>query len=334
MDMMELGFLEDEGDGTLATRKRTNDWRDWDGGLLGDFVPLRPGHGTTTCSQCGAALCPLLQLYAPLDDVPEAFHRDLYVLLCRTPECPQRATVCRQQLPRVNPWYPSAEPSTDDAATTVPDRSDWWPGLAPRACDKPMGIKIHNGDDDDDDSTASPASEDSSDEEEARTCAVCMCECTARCSKCKSVYYCSPQHQRQDWREHKLVCDDLALSQAELNETLSMGRASVYGKLAAAHDAQFERFKHVIRTAPRQVVRYNRWSPRSAPLWIATSQRMTGNPPPCEGCGAQRAFEFQVLPQILNACPRGPEFGTLAVYTCTKSCDASSVEFAYHQPGQ
>jgi len=330
---MELGFLDDAADGTLATRKRTSDWRDWDGGLLGDFVPLRPGPGPTTCALCEAALCPLLQLYAPLDDVPGAFHRDLYVLLCPTPQCPQRATVHRQQLARDNPWYPSA---ASDAATAVPDRSDWWPGLAPRASDKPWGIKIHNDDDDDSASAASEDSSSSSSEEEqveGHVCAVCARECTARCSKCKSVYYCSPQHQRQDWREHKLVCDDLALSQAELNETLAMGRASVYGKLAAAHDAQFERFKRAIRAAPRQVVRYNRWSPRAGPLWIATSQRLSGSPPPCEGCGAPRAFEFQVLPQILNACPRGPDFGTLAVYTCTQSCDASSAEFAFHQPG-
>jgi len=28
----------------------------------------------------------------------------------------------------------------------------------------------------------------------------------ALCSKCKLVKYCSPEHQRKDWEEHKRVC--------------------------------------------------------------------------------------------------------------------------------
>ncbi len=55
-------------------------------------------------------------------------------------------------------------------------------------------------------------------------------------------------------------------------------------------------------------------------------------PPPCERCGAPRAFEFQVMPQLLNYVldtdgsagttqAADLDFGTIAVYTCTRSCE-------------
>jgi len=34
----------------------------------------------------------------------------------------------------------------------------------------------------------------------------CQAATTARCSRCKRVGYCGPGHQKEDWKEHKLVC--------------------------------------------------------------------------------------------------------------------------------
>ncbi len=31
----------------------------------------------------------------------------------------------------------------------------------------------------------------------------------ARCSSCKLVYYCSVEHQKLHWRDHKLVCREV-----------------------------------------------------------------------------------------------------------------------------
>lgn len=42
--------------------------------------------------------------------------------------------------------------------------------------------------------------------EQRRTCPVCQIESKLRCTRCKSVWYCSPQHQKDDWSIHKLVC--------------------------------------------------------------------------------------------------------------------------------
>ena len=40
-------------------------------------------------------------------------------------------------------------------------------------------------------------------------CALCGAPATKRCSRCKLAWYCSPEHQKQDWKRHKrTVCDD------------------------------------------------------------------------------------------------------------------------------
>lgn len=37
-------------------------------------------------------------------------------------------------------------------------------------------------------------------------CAVCRQPATKQCSRCKKVYYCSVEHQRENWKEHKSSC--------------------------------------------------------------------------------------------------------------------------------
>ena len=71
------------------------------------------------------------------------------------------------------------------------------------------------------------------------------------------------------------------------------------------------------------------------PLWMTAANRpvAAGSIPPCAHCGAARAFEFQVLPQLIallagapdaNDAARSLDFGTLAVYTCTRSCESDN----------
>ena len=37
-------------------------------------------------------------------------------------------------------------------------------------------------------------------------CAVCVTACNEHCAKCKMVYYCSRDHQTEDWNNHKGNC--------------------------------------------------------------------------------------------------------------------------------
>jgi hypothetical protein len=95
-------------------------------------------------------------------------------------------------------------------------------------------------------------------------------------------------------------------------------------------DDPFETFSIRVReTGPGQVVRFDR-NAGSEPLWIAkAAQCPLSAVPPCENCGAARRFECQLMPQLINyLVPDGGspgdvpiDWGVLAVYTCSASCD-------------
>jgi hypothetical protein len=39
-----------------------------------------------------------------------------------------------------------------------------------------------------------------------KKCAVCGAPTTLTCGRCRGVYYCSRDHQRSDWPQHRKVC--------------------------------------------------------------------------------------------------------------------------------
>ena len=43
-------------------------------------------------------------------------------------------------------------------------------------------------------------------EEVKGACAVCKKEAALRCSNCKGQFYCTKDHQRDDWQRHKSTC--------------------------------------------------------------------------------------------------------------------------------
>lgn len=66
-----------------------------------------------------------------------------------------------------------------------------------------------------------------------------------------------------------------------------------------------------IQANPDQVLRYSRWksSDKAGPLWFRQNDRIiddgngdtiSSNPPRCQYCGAQRKYEFQLMPQMLH----------------------------------
>lgn len=65
------------------------------------------------CPQCQQPMVFLLQLYSPLDEREDCFHRTLFVFMCRNGICFQPSNrdkstpfrVYRSQLPKENPFY-------------------------------------------------------------------------------------------------------------------------------------------------------------------------------------------------------------------------------------
>ena len=128
-----------------------------------------------------------------------------------------------------------------------------------------------------------------------------------------------------------------------------------------------------------QCLRYSGWCSEKNKaddvLWISSNNKPGGEAdiPPCQYCGSKRKFEFQIMPQMINFLSKdshgsdvreseivgqdglahllnraqdgigGIDWGTIAVYTCSKSCGdgqtqlsntlgAYREEFAWRQP--
>lgn len=68
-----------------------------------------------TCGFCGNPCIFLCQIYAPFEEDPKAFHRTLYLFICKNTECCKENAngnlkVLRSQLERDNDFYPSTPP--------------------------------------------------------------------------------------------------------------------------------------------------------------------------------------------------------------------------------
>lgn len=104
----QLGFVTSGINSTLSSPI----WGDWDGGQVGGkpiwLDPMNlPTPSNLKCKTCDDPLTFLLQVYCPMTNTEEAFHRMLYVFICRKKKCVENGSVCclRVQLPQDNPFY-------------------------------------------------------------------------------------------------------------------------------------------------------------------------------------------------------------------------------------
>lgn len=186
---VELGFVapvqSDDDDALLL--HASPDWSQWDGGKVGGkpvwLNPLTvPSPQALACSECSHALSFLVQIYCPLDDVPDAFHRSLYVFVCRQSGCSKQGNgkVFRAQLPQHNALY-SSESGVSDFTPETP---------------LPVAHQTF--------------------------CALCHQRAVFTCSACHVARYCSKAHQKDHWSAggHKQDCAQ-CLETGQLVETPS-----------------------------------------------------------------------------------------------------------------
>jgi pre-rRNA-processing protein TSR4 len=329
---VQLGFVEMGVDPIPLLEKN---WNLWDGGKCGGRpIWLNPSDLPSVddlkCSHCHQQMIFLLQIYSPLDEPKDAFHRALYLFICRRRECVESfsAVKCiRCQLPRKNDFY-----STD------PDEL----GKSSELCSGPIPF----------------------------LCALCGCRAPHQCSRCKLVSYCSKEHQKAHWKLHKKRCcsvepDDASQEQSkdekialpllfpeyEISVTAevlvdltedakdeSVLKAHVwedavikeddvaaaaeddgdsdeeddaaltqndYSKALGneATDPVYMKFiERCRRGGPQQVLRYSRWNDEESALQLTADSYLhadraserTAKIAPCQFCGAPRKFEFQV----------------------------------------
>ncbi|KAI8325600.1 hypothetical protein GQ54DRAFT_326946 [Martensiomyces pterosporus] len=300
------------------------------------------------CDECQRPMTLLMQLYAPEDEPVEAFHRTLYVFICRNGTCHRSSAsrcmrVYRSQIAEENDIYEEREADNDD------DDVEWV--MSPNA-------------------------------NPANACTVCGLAGTKACSKCHTTYYCSREHQIADWEaghrsqcngegsagrdqtaEHKrrlvrmLYPEQVIASEEEVfeddnedegsddddedNEGITAEDGAIVPvsnePVEDSHvdvDRAFLLFQRRIQKNSDQVIRYAR-SPDATeqpePLFVSDSNKPEHGKdvPKCELCGADREFEFQIMPQMLNFLsidsvdPTSVDWGTLLVYSCPNSCSST-----------
>lgn len=339
-----LGFLED-----------AEPWR-----LLSPQFPSKVGGKPAWLSQSGLPSVPeleceicrlpmafLLQVYAPISGEDRSFHRTLFLFCCRTQECytPNNSRcmkVFRCQLPRRNEFYPydpppedepPSDPEPDQSVLSVSGVKLCWVCGCPgnKACSRCHNVtycgKHHQ--------TLHWK------HTHKREC------CNQEASKVTTSSFLFPESELVTEPEEEEKREEDTKEAKEEEEEGSVDCPSLSDSLAetdleemAMHETEdnkvFQRFKKRIAPEPHQVVRYSRGG---SPLWVS-SHHVPTDPdiPPCT-CGAKRTFEFQVMPQLLNSLRvdstgASIDWGTLAVYTCSASCNHDnqySPEFIWKQ---
>jgi len=350
-----VGYLEDAPDerGRRLLTRRFHPCKA--GGKPAWLVPanLPDPDSELNCMKCGSGLRFLLQVYASQDELERAFHRSISLFVCLNCQ-PNEVRAFRAQLPQKTPWYGPKKPDADAekaAAGATPD-----PELkalcCPRCglpCRNPSGgcedcrrrlkygdpaavfdereISVdgaYDPDEDEDDDEEGPLAEevDEAAAEEA--------------------------DEEQRWREQTYGDGMPATVQGpwnkdnqsemeKLHEYNKKVKASPEAKLARSEqrvysewcgekntkDEHFRKFQLFADANAAHVLRYELGG---APLWFCQAGMLEGEPPACERCGARRAFEFQVQPQLIalltgSTCAERLEYGTICVYTCEAHCD-------------
>ncbi|KAJ2907611.1 hypothetical protein GGI21_003716 [Coemansia aciculifera] len=301
--------------------------------------PTRPlSADQVQCDECASPMAMLMQLYAPEDEPAEAFHRMLYVFICRNGSCHKANAkrcmrVVRSQLPEDNAVYTAQECEINE---------------------------VHKGEEEEEEEEEDGFSWSLAESvKPASMCAVCGLSGSKACSKCHSQFYCSRAHQVADWDaghrgqcghthpqaptsaayarklqrllypEHVIVSeedddvghlgesnnndddddDEASDDDGEDNEGIKpedMALVPLTDERVEDSEVDVDRafllFQRRIQKSPDQVIRYTRSSESSEPLFVSDAGKPEAHAdvPDCELCGAAREFEFQIMPQMLN----------------------------------
>lgn len=318
---VQLGFsveFEDD-DHRMMTGHHLPLWDDWDGGQLGGRPTwLNPKDIPKThlsCKCCSDPLSFICQLYCPCDEInPNAFHRSFYVFACPNKKCSEKATgtirVLRAQLPRDNPYFP--EEQDECWAMHIPES---WNVHLCKVCGQrghgkcPVQGEYFCGRHHQKEYKKyafNKKAELSNDMEPFMPSVFAASEMVVEEEpsdvKDKKLERKAGQSLFEDDDSDDEL--DKNLEQKDLNEMTGAGPESV------TKDPDTMIFYDRINNIPNvntQCLRYLRWPDKEqslqtiSPLWIRSDYKIDcDNIPSCERCGAERRFEFQLMPQMLH----------------------------------
>ncbi|KAF8771858.1 programmed cell death protein 2-like [Argiope bruennichi] len=295
-----------------------------------------PNRSDILCKTCDKPLIFLLQIYCNIDEVESAFHRTFFLFICANGKCYKRFdnqsfVVFRNQLPRLNEFYSYDAPDYKSKKSPSDPSADKYQPLC-SICGCVASLKCQESQE------FNYCSENHRDYDKERNFqnggAKNSKKTKSKREKAKKQFVLpeyelifetevlpSTQTEKSDAEKMKEYRQFMQSTKAP-NEMQEMPLDDL-DSVMKRNDKAFNKFRKRISLEPEQVLRYERGG---TPLWVSAEHVPSPKDIPNCICGAKRTFEFQVMPQLLNylsldSVQDSVDWGTLAVYTCSKSCD-------------
>ena len=321
-DPVQLGFAETPRKGDLDLKNFPSKI----GGLPVWLLPLSNNIDESffTCS-CGENLSFLLQLYCPLEDKNNCFHRMIYVFFCQ--KCWKKqdlVKVLRMNLPEESTYYDGEEILN-------------YKKIAEDETIKRVNEKLKNLILEEFYITTTPEQKEA--------------------SKLYLDFYNNAEEKsitsndsinKGNFEEEEIVINNIQEEKEYDNMVknyLKENPGANIEKVEAESDDEKENdkiidstnqdiimnlFTKVINYDKKQVVRFYRNN--FYPLWFTQEKMITTKNTKCTNCGGNVEFEFQIMPYLFLIQPKIAfnDIGTIVIYTCRKCCD-SKIEGGFVQ---
>ena len=312
---VQLGFAEQPRKGDFDLKNFPSKI----GGLPVWLMPLSKNipESFFTCS-CGEDLSFLLQLYSPLEDKPNSFHRMLYIFFCQ--KCWRKkdlVKVLRINLPEESSYYNGEE--ILDINKIINDE------LTKKINEKLKKFTL-------DEYFISTA-------QEKKEASKIYLDFYSNAEE-KSINSSDSSYNKQDIEEDEIVFnnvkeekeyDNMVQNYLKENPGENINKVEEESDDEKENDKMIDSsnndiilniFTRVTNYDKKQIIRFYRNN--FYPLWFTQEKMLTTKNTKCTNCGGDVVFEFQIMPYLFLIEPKIAfnDIGTIVIYTCKNCCDS------------
>uniref|UniRef100_A0A0N5A4Z3 MYND-type domain-containing protein n=1 Tax=Parastrongyloides trichosuri TaxID=131310 RepID=A0A0N5A4Z3_PARTI len=319
-----------------------------------------PSSTDLACRVCKQPMSFLLQIYCTnADDPQHAFHRSFFIFLCKNKECSiendsSNLKVFRCQLPQVNDYYPTERMFDPDMDSDVDDPmhdSNLYPHLceicgchATKKCSKCnvkwYCCKEHQivdwrtdhskscGTNDVSKSTSNDYANNIVNIRPLNECVFKEYEMEIDIEYLKNTILKEIEDIESSGNDVEEEDEDHLIKQMkEMNmftkKIKDINPDDVDDMEEDKEDISFKIFHKLISINPDQILRYKR---KGIPLIATDLSPFPKEIPKCNNCGAERTFEFQLMPYLLDLIDvtcigKSIDWASVYIYSCSKSCE-------------
>ena len=314
-DPVQLGFAENPRKGDFDLKNFPSKI----GGLPVWLMPLSKNipESFFTCS-CGEDLSFLLQLYSPLEDKTNSFHRMLYIFFCQ--KCWRKkdlVKVLRINLPEESSYYNGEE--ILDINKIINDE------LTKKINEKLKKFTL-------DEYFISTA-------QEKKEASKIYLDFYSNAEE-KSINSSDSSYNKQDIEEDEIVFnnvkeekeyDNMVQNYLKENPGENINKVEEESDDEKENDKMIDSsnndiilniFTRVTNYDKKQIIRFYRNN--FYPLWFTQEKMLTTKNTKCTNCGGDVVFEFQIMPFLFLIEPKIAfnDIGTIVIYTCKNCCDS------------